>query len=247
LGAVYDPRTDSFQSIAKIGSGLSEENWGKIRRLLDDSRVRIKPARVDSRLTPGVWVEPRYVVTVLADEITRSPVHTCATDDSGRGLALRFPTRDWFYSKRQVAGRRNDPNRGFRYCVRIGFRFRQHRCDMANEAVSLVFEVGCKRQRIVLGLNNENASETGIPDAGMRKCIPKQSFAFSQRLRLDACNDQLCLWCYWISDHGVGSAIPYPACNVRSDVDVGRPLRHSSRAANMTFHHAERFRHRACV
>jgi DNA ligase-1 len=91
LGAVYDPRTDSFQSIAKIGSGLSEENWIKIRRLLDDSRVRTKPARVDSRLTPDVWVEPRYVVTVLADEITRSPIHTSATDDSGRGLALRFP------------------------------------------------------------------------------------------------------------------------------------------------------------
>jgi DNA ligase-1 len=91
LGAVYDRRTDSFQSIAKIGSGLSQENWVKIRRLLDDSRVRTKPARVDSRLTPDVWVEPRYVVTVLADEITRSPVHTCATDDSGRGLALRFP------------------------------------------------------------------------------------------------------------------------------------------------------------
>ena len=105
-----------------------------------------------------------------------------------------------------------DPNRGFRYCVRIGFRFRQHRCDMANEAVSLVFEVGCKRQRIVLGLNNEKASETGIPNAGMRKCIPKQSFAFSQRLCFAACNDQLCLWCYWISDHDVGSAILYPAC-----------------------------------
>jgi DNA ligase-1 len=91
LGAVYDPQPDSFQSIAKIGSGLSEENWTRIRRLLDDARVRGKPARVNSRLAPDVWVEPRYVVTVLADEITRSPVHTCAGDESGRGLALRFP------------------------------------------------------------------------------------------------------------------------------------------------------------
>jgi DNA ligase-1 len=91
LGAVYDSRTDTFQSIAKIGSGFSEENWVRIRRLLDQSRVRSKPARVLSRLTPDVWVEPRYVVTVLADEITRSPIHTCATDASGRGLALRFP------------------------------------------------------------------------------------------------------------------------------------------------------------
>ncbi|MFH4285050.1 DNA ligase, partial [Acinetobacter baumannii] len=32
-----------------------------------------------------------YVITVLADEITRSPVHTCAQDENGVGLALRFP------------------------------------------------------------------------------------------------------------------------------------------------------------
>jgi hypothetical protein len=61
-----------------------------------------------------------------------------------------------------------DPNRGFRYCVRIGFRFRQHRCDMPNEAVSLMFEVGCKRQGISGRLNNEHEPETGIPNAGMR-------------------------------------------------------------------------------
>ena len=38
-----------------------------------------------------MWVEPKFVVTVLADEITRSPVHTAAPDEQGRGLALRFP------------------------------------------------------------------------------------------------------------------------------------------------------------
>jgi DNA ligase-1 len=99
LGAVYDPHTASFQSIAKIGSGLSEEDWMRIRRLLDDRRVRSKPARVNSRLMPDVWVVPRYVVTVLADEITRSPVHTCAREDSGRGLALRFPRMVGFIRK----------------------------------------------------------------------------------------------------------------------------------------------------
>lgn len=91
LGAVYDARTDTFQTVGKIGSGLSDENWIKLRRLLDGVRVEERPARVDSRLTPDVWVEPRYVVTVLADEITRSPVHTAGRDAAARGLALRFP------------------------------------------------------------------------------------------------------------------------------------------------------------
>lgn len=48
-----------------------------------------KPPRVDSRLAPDVRVEPKFMVTVL--EITRSPVHTAALDERGRGLALRFP------------------------------------------------------------------------------------------------------------------------------------------------------------
>jgi len=91
LGAVYDARTDTFQTIGKIGSGLSDENWMKLRKLLDEAQVEEKPARVDSRMTPDVWIEPKIVVTVLADEITRSPVHTAGRDEDGRGLALRFP------------------------------------------------------------------------------------------------------------------------------------------------------------
>lgn len=91
LGAVYDEQADAFKSIGKIGSGLSDEYWIRMRELLDTEKVAHKPARVDSRLVPDVWVEPKFVVTVLADEITRSPIHTAALDDQGRGLALRFP------------------------------------------------------------------------------------------------------------------------------------------------------------
>jgi DNA ligase-1 len=91
LGAVYDAQTDTFKTIGKIGSGLSEENWIKLRKLLDEARVGEKPSCVESRLAPDVWIEPRHVVAVLADEITRSPVHTAGQDEHGRGLALRFP------------------------------------------------------------------------------------------------------------------------------------------------------------
>jgi DNA ligase-1 len=91
LGAVYNDETDSFETVGKIGSGLSEENWIKLKKLLDEAQVDEKPARVDSRMTPDVWIEPRHVVAVLADEFTRSPVHTAGRDRQGRGLALRFP------------------------------------------------------------------------------------------------------------------------------------------------------------
>lgn len=91
LGAVYDPDSDTFKTVAKIGSGLTEEEWVRIRELLDQIRTEHRPARVESVLEPDVWVEPKYVLTVLADEITRSPVHTCGKTDEEPGYALRFP------------------------------------------------------------------------------------------------------------------------------------------------------------
>jgi DNA ligase 1 len=37
-----------------------------------------------------VWVDPQVVIEVLADEITRSPVHPTGADEGGQGYALRF-------------------------------------------------------------------------------------------------------------------------------------------------------------
>jgi DNA ligase-1 len=88
---LYGLWTDSFETIGKVGSGLGEKNWVRPRELIDQAAAPDKPARVDSRIVPEVRVEPQYVMTALADKIMRSPVHTCARDESGAGLALRFP------------------------------------------------------------------------------------------------------------------------------------------------------------
>ncbi len=91
LTAVYDEKSDAFKSIAKIGSGMTEEKLVELHKMLNKIKQPKKPARVDSELKPDVWVEPRYVVEVIADEITRSPVHTAAMEKGKGGLALRFP------------------------------------------------------------------------------------------------------------------------------------------------------------
>ncbi len=91
LAAIYDKKKDAFTSIARIGSGLTEENWVKIRKTIDKDKLSKKPARVESLVTPDVWVQPKHVLTVLADEITESPMHSAAKDGDGPGLALRFP------------------------------------------------------------------------------------------------------------------------------------------------------------
>ncbi len=100
LGAVYDPRHDRFRTVAKIGSGPSEAEWRALRLRLDRTAVPSRPPRVDSLITPDVWAEPTLVVEVLADEITRSPFHTCGKKGSAPGYALRFP--------RMVGGVRSD-------------------------------------------------------------------------------------------------------------------------------------------
>jgi len=91
LGAVYDPQRDRFRTVAKIGSGPSEEGWRSLRAMLDRDATTAAPHRVESLITPDVWVEPRLVVEVLADEITRSPLHTCGKSGGKPGYALRFP------------------------------------------------------------------------------------------------------------------------------------------------------------
>jgi len=91
LTAVYDPKTDTFKTISKVGSGFTEDEWMRLKALLDQIKLPHRHARVDSLLDPDVWVEPKYVITLTADEITRSPLHTAGRTPEEPGFALRFP------------------------------------------------------------------------------------------------------------------------------------------------------------
>jgi DNA ligase-1 len=91
LVGVYDKEKDEFVSISRIGTGLSDEEWREIHRRADKIRVDHKPARVNSMITPSVWIQPEIVIEVLADEITRSPLHTAGKTETENGFALRFP------------------------------------------------------------------------------------------------------------------------------------------------------------
>ncbi len=91
LVGVYDKDKDEFVTVAKIGTGLSDEEWREIHKRADKIKVDTKPARVNSVITPSVWVAPEIVVEILADEITKSPIHTAGKVGSEPGFALRFP------------------------------------------------------------------------------------------------------------------------------------------------------------
>lgn len=86
LVGVYDNEKDSFKTISKIGTGLTEEDWTKLKSMCDKIKIKEKPSNVemDKIFKPAVFVEPRIVVEIGADEISISPTHTA-------GYALRFP------------------------------------------------------------------------------------------------------------------------------------------------------------
>lgn len=108
LVGVYDQKKDMFVSVSRIGTGLTDDEWRSIKEKAKGLEMDHKPARVDSMITPSVWVRPEIVIEVLADEITKSPLHTAAMGEIANsseinkektgiqvekpvGLALRFP------------------------------------------------------------------------------------------------------------------------------------------------------------
>lgn len=73
-------------TIAKVGTGMSDEQIKDLKRRADALEVKTQPASysVTKGLIPDVWITPQIVVEIAADEVTRSPLHTA-------GVALRFP------------------------------------------------------------------------------------------------------------------------------------------------------------
>jgi len=91
LVGVYNDEEDIFETISRIGTGLTDEEWRKVKEMADKNKLDHKPARVKSLITPSVWVEPEIVLEIFADEITRSPLHTAGKKGDEPGYALRFP------------------------------------------------------------------------------------------------------------------------------------------------------------
>ncbi len=93
LLAAYDPDEDIFRTVCKVGSGFTDEDLAKLPDTLGEYHWDERHPRVDSLMDADIWFSPSLVLEVLGDEITLSPVHTCAynrlREDSG--LAIRFP------------------------------------------------------------------------------------------------------------------------------------------------------------
>ncbi|MEX0940877.1 MAG: ATP-dependent DNA ligase [Candidatus Babeliales bacterium] len=93
LVGVYNKNEDHFETVAKIGTGLTDEGWKELKKKCDAIKTDEKPKNVVSakELYPDTWVYPELVCMIRADEITLSPLHTAGKTKEKLGYALRFP------------------------------------------------------------------------------------------------------------------------------------------------------------
>lgn len=86
LVGIYDEKEETFKTVSKIGTGLTDEEWREMKMRCDKLQTKKKPPEymIDKTMEVDMWVTPGIVVEIKADEITQSPNHTAL-------YALRFP------------------------------------------------------------------------------------------------------------------------------------------------------------
>ncbi|MEI7580071.1 MAG: ATP-dependent DNA ligase, partial [bacterium] len=90
LLGTYDPTTEIYYTVAKLGTGVTEAQWIEIKKTLDQYKTSALPdnVKIDKTLLPDVLVTPKIVVEVEADEVTKSKMHGAGVTP---GFSLRFP------------------------------------------------------------------------------------------------------------------------------------------------------------
>jgi len=102
LVGIIDNKTEKILTLAKIGTGLTDEQWRETKQRCDilrdspEANSELFTAQIPEGLQPDVLVPLGLVVEVAADEITKSPLHTA-------GFALRFPRLVRFRDDKLVA------------------------------------------------------------------------------------------------------------------------------------------------
>ena len=93
-----------YFSLTKLGTGVKDEQFREMHKMVEEIKTEEMPGEyvVDKMLIPDVWVKPKIVLEILADEITASTNHTAGREEStkgttgtkstkGKGYSLRFP------------------------------------------------------------------------------------------------------------------------------------------------------------
>ncbi|EQC40598.1 DNA ligase 1, variant [Saprolegnia diclina VS20] len=95
LLACYDPETEMYQCITKLGTGLSDEVLQQFYTQFKDKTID-KPRNdyeINDTIKPDVWFEPSTVWEILGADLSISPKYTAAIGHvaKDKGISLRFP------------------------------------------------------------------------------------------------------------------------------------------------------------
>lgn len=92
LVAAFDPRTNKYYSLTKVGAGFTQATLAALPKILKPYVIPRKHRLVETSIKANVWFMPAKVVEISGANLTVSPVHTVARSRlAGGGLALRFP------------------------------------------------------------------------------------------------------------------------------------------------------------
>lgn len=86
VGIKQTVENNKILTLSKIGTGLTDDQWRELKARSEKVKVKNQPKEylVDKNLIPDVWCQPKIVVEIEADNITKSPIHSAQ-------YALRFP------------------------------------------------------------------------------------------------------------------------------------------------------------
>merc|ERR1712113_205882 len=95
LLACYNPDSDEYQSICKIGTGFKDKDLADHTEFLKEHIVDKAPSyyAYPKTMECDVWFKPAQVWEVLCADLSISPVHQAAIGcvHESKGIALRFP------------------------------------------------------------------------------------------------------------------------------------------------------------
>lgn len=96
LLACYDPDTEEYQSVCKIGTGFSDEDLQTLSEHLNKYKIPNKTNQynIADQLDCDVWFDTVQVWEIKAADLSKSSLHRGAinkTGENGRGIGLRFP------------------------------------------------------------------------------------------------------------------------------------------------------------